>query len=99
MLPQLCSAEICALYCNTGAAASVRAYAVGVLSLRQSGTLFLSIVTFALVERKSDNRIDQKYHAAAGKYAASWRTITQLRHSISVLVSKKLRSNVRSFLL
>jgi hypothetical protein len=38
--------------------------------LRQSGTSFFSFVFFALVERKKDKHMVEKYHAAVGKNAS-----------------------------
>jgi hypothetical protein len=49
----------------------VRTYTVGVLSLRQSGTLHLMYAVFPRVARKNRIQTIGKYHAAAGKSAAS----------------------------
>jgi hypothetical protein len=40
-------------------------------SVGNSGTLPFSVSLFALSERKKRNDVIRKYHAAAGKYAAT----------------------------
>ena len=55
-------------------------YAVGVLSLRQSGTFLFIVCVFRATRGKRTQKII-KYHAAAGKSVAFGRGTTQVRNS------------------